>query len=442
MEKSMSVRSLKKLCVTWAALIGLGVGGLARADVITTWHEIATNAIAAAPASERPSAGIHWAMVHSATYDAANGILRTHTPLNGWPAGRVTGASVDAAVTEAAYRVLIALFPSQTAILDSSRATSLAAIADGAAKTRGIQIGAEMAARELSARQNDGRLVDVPYVPSNELGGYVLTMGLPNVTPPPGPVTPWVAQVKPFVLRKASQFRPEGPPELDSGSYAADLNEVKLLGEGASSVRTAAQTEIGMFHTMNPTLFWGRNVKAIVESLQLSTGENARLLAQLSLAYADANIACWNAKYHFLKWRPVTAIHAADTDGNAGTDAKLDWYPLTVTPPHPEYPAAHGCAAGSVMETLRRFLGTRYIDMTFISSVAGSVPHHFDDTADFLDEIVDARIYGGMHFRTSVEDGEEMGRQVARYVARHALQPLPGCDRWSRHQNCGRGRND
>jgi hypothetical protein len=423
-------RPRQALAVLGLALLGwLGSNGTAQADVVTTWNEQATNAIAAAPPGERASAGIHWAMVHIAIYDAVNAIDGHYRRFMVNPSAPRAGASQEAAAAAAAYGVLRNLFPSQAVPLDAAYANSLAAIAPGTARDRGVALGAEVAAAVLAARVGDGRLTDVPYVFGFEPGDYQLTLGVvPSPPLPPGPVTPWVAEVRPFALRSGAQFRPEGPPRLDSHQYANDFNEVKSMGRAdPGSPRTAAQTEIARFHTMNPTLFWGRNLKAFVAAQNLSVADNARLMAQLFVSWGDANIACWNAKYHFKRWRPVTAIHLADLDGNADTLADSGWAPPVVTPPHPEYPAAHGCAAGASMEALRQFFGTKQLAMSFTSSVTGQT-HSFTDTQQFLDEIADARVFGGMHFRFSVDDGEELGKRVARYVARHAFAPVHGCD--------------
>ncbi len=410
-----------------AALLALAFGALqaapAAADVVTDWNARATTTIAAALPAERPSAGIHWAMVQVAVYDAVNAIDGRHEPFLVKATSHCAGASMEAAAAAAAHGVLRALFPSQAGALDAALASSLATIPGGQPKSRGQALGAEVAAAVLRARDGDGRLVDVPYFAAFGPGDYQLTLGVvPSPPLPPGPVTPWVAQVRPFALRTPEQFRPDGPPALDSSAYTVDFDEVKQIGR-FDGPRTAAQTETARFHTMNPTLFWGQNVNAFVESRHLGIADNARLLAQLYVSYADANIACWNAKYHFNRWRPVTAILLADSDGNPDTAADSAWSPPVVTPPHPEYPAAHGCAAGATMETLRQFFGTRQLPMTFTSNVASTTPHTYGNTREFLDEIANARVWGGMHFRFSVDDGAELGTKVARHVARHEFQP-------------------
>lgn len=414
------------------ALAAALVPAAAGADVITTWHDVATNASAVAPPAERPAAGLDWALVHGAMYDAVNAIQPRRSVLFASPTTAAAGASVDAAAASAAYTVLSALFPSQQSTLFAAYGASLAAIPDGDAKTRGVQVGTEVGQGVLATRAGDGRYAVVPYVFGSGPGVY-------QATPPAfgSPVLPWLAQVRPFVLTSFEQVRGDGPPALTSATYAADYAETKAYGALFGSLRDDAQTEIGRFHTENPTRFWGRNIGALAAGMNLDVPDHARLMASLFVSYGDANIACWNAKYEFNRWRPVTAIPAGDTDGNAATVADAAWTPLAVTPPHPEYPAAHGCAAGALMEALRDFRGTKRIAMSFTSTVTGAT-HTFARTDDLLEEIVNARIYGGMHFRTSVEDGEALGKRVAKWVVRRKFQPLgEECD--SRHED---GRRD
>jgi hypothetical protein len=401
-----------------ALALGLGLAGspaTQAAAVITYWHDVATNASAVALPSERPSAGLDWAMVHGAMYDAVNAIDGGHEPLFVSPAVPTAGASKEAAAVAAAHGVLRALFPSQAGVLDAALQTTLAGLpADG--RDAGVAVGADVAARLLASRAGDGRYASVPYAFGSGPGVY-------QPTPPAfgAPVLPWVARVRTFVLTDAEQVRPDGPAELGSDAYAADYLEVKTMGAAVDSGRTPAQTEIARFHTENPTRFWGRNIGQLVDGMALPIAEHSRLMAMLFVSYGDANIACWNAKYHYDAWRPVTAIWAGDSDGNDATAGQPGWMPLAVTPPHPEYPAAHGCAAGAVMEALREFTGTRRIAMTFTSTVTGQ-SHSFTHTQQFLDEIADARVYGGMHFRSSVEDGLALGKRVAKWVAKTKFQ--------------------
>jgi len=395
-------------------IVSIFLSASARADVVTYWNEVAANSIVKAGKSP----GIHFAMVHTAIYDAVNSIDRRYTVFAVKPTGKTRKASQEAAAASAAYNILLALFPEQKATLDAAYATSLAAIPDSEAKARGIAIGEEVAAGIMELRANDGRNNAVQYIVGSGPGVYQLTP--PAFNPP---ATPWLAQVKPFTLLDPSQFRAEGPPALTSEQYAADFNEVKRLGSANSTERTAEQTETGRFHTESPVTFVSRNFRQFAIEQELSVADNARLFAILMVTWADASIAGWDSKYHFNSWRPVTAIRAADTDDNPATEADANWTPLAVTPPHPEYPAAHGFVTGALAESLRRFFGTKNITITFTSTVTGTA-RTYTNTDDLIKEVIEARIYGGMHFRTAVVHGSELGRRVSKWIAKHYFTPV------------------
>lgn len=386
----------------------------ARADVVTYWNEVTTNSILRAGKSP----GIHFAMVHAAIYDAVNSIDRRYSVFAVTPSGKTRGASQEAAAASAAYNVLIVLFAEQRTTLDAAYATSLATIPDGEAKTRGIAIGEQVAAGIVELRANDGRNNVVEYTVRSGPGVYQLTP--PAFNPPQ---TPWLAQVKPFALLEPSQFRAEGPPSLTSEQYAADFNEVKRLGSANSSERTAEQTETGRFHTESPPMFWSRNLRQLAIEQELSVADNARLFAIFMVTYADVTIAGWDSKYHYNFWRPVTAIRAADTDDNPATEADANWTPLAVTPAHPEYPAAHGFATAAFAEVLRRFFGTKNVTMTFTSTVTGTA-RTYANTDGLIKDVIEARIYGGMHFRTSIVHGTVLGKRVGKWIAKHYFRPV------------------
>jgi hypothetical protein len=387
----------------------------AKADVVSDWNATATTVVL----NKGAQSALHLAMVHVAIYDAVNSIDRRYSVYAVTPAVPKAGASKEAAAASAAYHLLRTLFPDQAAVLDPAFAASLAAVPDGPAETNGVVIGAEVAAGIVALRANDGRTAIVPYVFGSGPGVY-------QATPPAlaNPVTPWLAKVTPFALQRPSQFRAYGPPDVTSAHYAADFNTVQSLGALNSTERTAEQTEIGRFHTENPTTFWTRNLRDFAATRALSVDRNARLYAMLYVAFADSSIACWDSKYHFNFWRPISAIASAATDDNPATQADAAWVPLANTPPHPEYPAAHGCVAGAVAETLRQFFGTKHLDMVFTSTVPGSVAHTYEKTDDLVKEVQVARIYGGMHYPTSTVHGAIVGRQVGRYIAKNYFKPV------------------
>src|SRR6185369_5655527 len=313
-----------------AVLVAAGLGAVmalgspvASADVVTDWNahttEILTGPLTAA--DERPLIGVHWAMVHVAIYDAVNAIDGSYRPFMVRLDGHARGASQEAAAAAAAYTMLSRMFPSRSAALDGWYSASLAAVADGNAKTRGIAIGKQVAETVLARRADDGRNAIVTYTFGSGPGVYQATPG----APPTAPITPWLAKVKPFLMKNPWQIRSETPPPLSSAHYAADLNETKQMGVRDSPYRTADQTVIAKFHTMNPTLFGGNNLNKFTRDMGMTVPENARLMAQVFVTMADAIIGCWDGKFYFNRWRPVHAIIYADQDDNLATSPQTDW---------------------------------------------------------------------------------------------------------------------
>jgi hypothetical protein len=377
------VSSPLRQCVRLGILVGIAATSAEiKADVVADWNRVATDVLLANPTA---NPFIHLAMTQVAIYDAVNAIDGRHSVYAIRPQASTESASQEAAAAAAGYFLLSSLFPGQQGLLDSAYSTSLAAIPDGAGETAGIAIGKEVAAKVIALRANDGRNAVVPYVFGSGPGVYQPT--------PPGfgpPITPYVAFVTPFALQRPGQFRAYGPPDLTSAQYA---------------VLT-------------------RNLRAVAVERDLETAQSARLFAMMYVAQADAVIACWDSKYYFNFWRPVTAIAAADTDDNPATVADAAWTPLANTPPHPEYPSAHGCSLGAVTETINAFFGTHKVKMTFTSTVPGSVPHVFDRTDELTQEVIDARVYGGMHFPTAGRHGIEMGKKVGKWTVKNYFRPV------------------
>ena len=388
-----------------ALLIG-ALPTLAAADIVTDWSAIATTAVVTRGA---PAGGVDFAIVHAAMYDAVNAIDGRHETYLVEPEAQTHGASPEAAAAAAAHRALVGLFPAQAATLDAAYEASLATVPNSAAKTKGIAVGEEVATRILQIRANDGRNAVVPYEFGTGPGTYQRT---PPPYPPNGPVNTFLPHVTPLTMLSPWQFRSYGPPGLGSAIFKRDLEEVRAYGSLTSTVRTAEQSEIARFHTENPNQFWGRNLSALVASRNLGTAASARLLALLTFASADSQIACFDAKYAYNFWRPVTAIQQDDPA----------WATFLPTPPHPEYPAAHGCVAGSVAQTLREYFGKRRLRFSFTSTVTGTT-HYYDSTDDMVREVMDARVYGGMHYRNSTRHGVALGKSVAKWTIDHALRP-------------------
>jgi len=409
-------RSLSVVGLLIAALLP----AIACADVVSDWSAVAITA--AVNAHRSPNAAtFDLTYVHVAIYDAVNAIDGRYTPFSVQLTDVPADASKEAATAAAAYTVLKTLYPSQQAFLDSTYAAALAAIPGGIAKDQGVAIGTAVATQFLALRANDGRDADIPYVFGSGPGVYQLTPGAP--APPASPAIPWLAKAKPFALESPDQFRPDGPPDLDSHKWAEVFNETRTYGALNNSLRTPEQTEIGLFYTENPAIQFNRIFRTFAAAQHFAIADSARFFAQLYVTITDALIAGWDGKYHFNFWRPVTAIRAGDTDGNDDTVADPGWLPLAVTPNHPEYPAAHGFFTGSYATFLRLFFGTKKVHIT-LSSTVTNTERTFDNTDDLIAEIIDARVYGGMHYRSSVEDGVGVGKSVARWVAKYYFQPV------------------
>jgi hypothetical protein len=417
-----------------AALSTALTPALARADTVTDWNDIASTAIVVTGQQPPPVAVLSFAMVQGAVYDAVNAIDRRHRAYLVKPPARPTD-SKDAAAATAAFRVLAALFPAQQATLQARFDASLAAIADAprGAKAAGMQIGDEAAAAMLAARAGDGRFA--PFTPATGTAPGFYQPTAPLFTQDPAP---WVGNVRPFLVPSVEMLRTAPPNALTSRAYARDLNEIKRVGSLTSTTRTADQTDAAIFWQDHAFALWNRALRTIATDRGLPIADSARLFAMENLAAADAAIGCWNNKYHWNTWRPITAIREADKDGNPATVADPTWTPLfdpatpvaappaLVTPPFPEYPSGHNCAAGSILGTLRDFFGTDRVRLTIHSNKSGTT-RSWDRLSDVLRENINARVWAGIHFRTADVRGARLGRKVAGYLHRHYLQPVhPG----------------
>lgn len=414
-----------------AALFALTVSEPARADTVTDWNGYASTAIVATAGQPPPAAVLSFAMVQGAVYDAVNAIDRGHRPYLTEPPADPSD-SKDAAAATAAFRVLLALFPTQQSTLQALYDTSLAAVAatPPGAKAAGVAIGEAAAAAMLAARANDGRFD--PFTPV--IG---TTPGVWRPTPPlfAADPTPWVANVRPFVVGDVEMLRTAPPNALTSRAYARDLNEVKKIGALNSTTRTADETDAAIFWQDHAFALWNRVFRSLAASRHLNIVDSARLLASENLAAADAAIGCWNNKYHWNTWRPITAIREAASDGNRATRADPAWTPLfdpstpvatppaLVTPPFPEYPSGHNCAGGSIVATLQYFFGTDRIAFSAFSNKSATT-RTFHRFSDALEENINARLWAGIHFRTADVQGARLGEKVARYLHQHDLQPV------------------
>jgi hypothetical protein len=410
------VRAVAVLAVA-AAVTALAAPGIARADMVTAWNANASTALLAV-AGQPPQVSVpHLAMVHGAVYDAVNAIDGGYDGylLNSRIASPFD--SKEAAAATAAYRVLLKLVPGQQAALDAQYAGSLATIPDGTAKARGIAVGEAAAAAMIAARTDDGRF-----------GAYRFPVGsAPGQWQPvlPGFVNDpfaWLKDVKPFLLRSGSQFRSDGPLDVTSRKYARELEEVKSLGSATSTTRTADQTHAARYWAENPPATWSRVFRTLSAQQGLSITENARLFAMLYMSGADALITVWNDKAHYVFWRPITAIRQADADGNPGTTADADWLPLIPNPPYTEHSSGHSALSSSFVATLHDFFGTDRIGWTDTNN--GGLTRSFTRFSQAIDEVVDARVWSGIHFRTADEQGAKIGRQIARWRERQYFQTV------------------
>jgi hypothetical protein len=329
------------------------------------------------------------------------------------------GASIDAAVAAAAFHVLDHYFPAQHSVLTADYAASLAAVPDGSAKDMGIALGMDAAAGIIDLREDDGYAVDIGFVmPTPGPGVWQLPQGV-------SPLTPWLSQMKPFLILSPDQFRPSPPPDLTSSEWAVEFNETKTIGRSNSQYRTQEQTDIARFWTSYPPVQYNTAFRTLILNGELDAMQAARLFAMGNMVGSDALIACFDAKYHYLFWRPFSSVPQADTDGNPMTESDPTWTPLLGTPPHPEYPSAHGCLTKSVAETLAEFLGTNKINVDIPSTVPGLFPdgRHYESVNDLTQEIIDARVWGGIHYRESNIKGVTIGRKVAQWTLKRYFLP-------------------
>jgi hypothetical protein len=408
-------------------------------NTVQQWNKIAEDTVVGSGAFQAEGF-IYMAYASAAVYDAVvaiEGGFEPYGPVITAPAG----ASVDAAVVEAAYRALVNYFPLQAGNLGALYTEALGLIPDGTAKINGQAVGLAAATNIITLRTGDGRMTPIgvtslfPTLPPGP--------GVWRLTPPfAAPQTPWVGDVRPFVLQSLDQFLPDPPPSLHSDEWVEAFNEIKAYGGTTSSVRTEEQTKLARFELANVIRQYNRVGRDIADALGLSLLETARLAAMVNLVGADALGSAMNAKYHYLFWRPVTVIDPSAVvadgfgpvpgfdDGNPATVEQPGWRPLLTTPNHPEYPAAHGAITSAMAEVFGTFLGTNQIDLDIHgfdpAGPAGNLDAvlHFETVSELRREIIDARLWAGLHYRFSGVAGVVLGRKVAKFDLRHAFQPV------------------
>jgi hypothetical protein len=308
--------------------------------------------------------------------------------------------------------MLLNIVPAQKPLLDAQYAVSLAAIPDDSAKTRGIAVGEAAAAAMIAARTDDGR-----FGPFRFLVGFGPGAWQPVLPAFVNDPNAWLKDVKPFLIRSSSQFRSKGPLSLTSRAYAREFDEVKSLGSASSTTRLADQTLAARYWAENPPATWNRIFRTLSTQQGLTVVENARLFAMLYMSAADALISVWDDKAYRSFWRPITAIRAADTDGNPRTVKDDGWLPLIANPPYPEHPSGHAGLSGSIVATLQDFFETD--ELAWSDTNNGGFTRSFTRFSQAIDEVVDARVWSGIHFRNADEQGAKIGRKVAKWREKH-----------------------
>jgi len=440
----MRARALLVLLVAGLAFAVAASAGVARTAAAATpnaveqWNKIAEDTVVTSGAFQNEGL-IYMGYVSAAVYDAVASIQSGYATYGAALPYVPKGASADAAAIEAAYRTLLAYYPSQAATLTPLYLSSMLGIPAGPAKTGGEIVGLEASDQMVAIRSTDRRATTLTS--SSTFTTLPAGPGVWRMTPPAflAPQTPWVANVRPFILQKGDQFLPPPPPALSSTEWSDAFNQIKSVGAANSTTRTPAQTAVALFWTANVIRQYNRAARDIVDARGLGLLQTARLAAMVNVVGADAQISCMNAKYHYLFWRPVTAIDPAAVtsdgfgampgvgDGNPATAEQTGWRPLIATPNHPEYPAAHGSMTSAQAEVFATFLGTGQINLDLHgfdpAGPAGNLNavRHFNSVDDLRTEIVNARLWAGVHYPFSGLAGVTLGQNVAQYDLKHAF---------------------
>jgi len=391
----------------------------ASADVIGDWNQKAVTFVESRQMAP-PHAERIMALVHLAMFDAVNSIERRYRPgiVQLDPSAK---ASSEAAAAAAAGTVLASLDPKTAVEMTGAIAASLTAISAGEAKSEGIRFGEAVALSVLKARANDGSGAADAYRPKTSPGVYV---------PTPTTVASTWPSVRPFAMASAAQFRPQAPIALQSEEWSIDYNEIKELGGRASVKRSARQTEDARFWLAPGPAIYYPMVRQLAVARNLGLLDGARFIALIAVAKSDAFVAVFDAKYHYDFWRPITAIRNGDTDDNPRTERDATWQPIEATPMHPEYPCAHCIQSGSLAGVVKVVFGTVDIpEIAITSPTAPGITHRWTSLESYADEVANARIWSGFHYRFSTRVGTEMGHQIGEYVVKNFMQPATAASR-------------
>ena len=391
----------------------LASASLARADVITDWNQTAIDVMKAANVAGNP-----WtrsmAMMNVAMSDAVNTVQNRYTRFIA-EGPRAPKASAEAAAAGAAREMLLRLYPDQKEKISQAYAASIADVAEGTARNEGVIVGEQAAAAVFAERTNDASNAPDMYRPLTTPGVWIPT------TPP---LFPQYATAKPWGFKTAAEFRPAPPPALSSALYARDYNETKEFGAAKSVKRTPEQAEAVKFWTQTNFLpCWFQAAAQLSNSRGLGLADNARLFALLAMAEGNAFILEWDAKFNYNFWRPITAIRNGDKDGNDATERDAGWTPLNATPMHPEYPSAAGIVGGAAAGVLQSVFGSGPVNFTVSDIFDPKVQRRYTSFAQMAEEQRLVRVWGGIHFRNSVEVGDEMGRRIATHLTGNYMKP-------------------
>ena len=397
---------------------------IARADVVLDWNVIAVNTAIAN--NQNPFAQARYgAIVQLAVFEAVNSIVGDYHPY----LGTVTappGASAEAAAIEAAYRVLVTYFPASKATLDSELANSLGSIPDGQAKTDGIATGEAAASALIALRANDGSSPPQFNIPGPPVPGkWQATPSCPMVNGVAVGIAFQWQNVTPFGIPSAGDFLLDPPPALASNKYAKAYNEVMTVGSIDSTERPQDRANVALFYAASsPTQVFNQAVQQVAQEQGRSLSENARALALMNMAMNDSLVASFLNKYHYNFWRPETAIHAGDTDGNPKTDPDPSFVPFVTTPCFPSYPSNHGSASNGAAEILKRIYGEGGHFITLSNPAVPDIVLQYTTFKQITDDISDARVYGGIHFRTDQDAGERLGKAIGKAEYKNNLHRM------------------
>jgi hypothetical protein len=408
----------------------LGFSTLAQADAVTDWNAITMDAVTIARPG--PQGMLDVALVHVAVHDAIQSIEKRYEPYH-FQLKHAKGSRTAAAVA-AAHGVLVSIYPTQASTLDAKYFDYLAQ--HGLSGDPGLVVGEKAAANIVPLRRATPSPAAPPFVGSNEIGKWRPTesfIGTPPAPPSFSPmVTPWLGTTEPFTLTSPRRFRAPPPPALDSARYWQDYEEVKAMGALHGSARTAQQTDLAYFYNDNFFAQWNRVLRGVAEKRIHKIGDSARLFALANMAGADALITGWDSKVTYVFWRPITAIREGANDGNPFTSADPTWQPLVNTPNYPDYTSGANSIVAAMTRSLAMFFGSDRgpFEVTSLHPLAVQKTRVYARFSDAADDVVEARIYLGIHFRFADVAARRQGEKVAEHAFDHFLLPLDRSNRW------------